>query len=70
MNTEKLTPEQKALIEKYKAQGLDPAHIERIATRFESHNTAPQAVRGVAKEDTRPAAIRGTDGGESDGSKD
>ncbi len=65
-----MTPEQKALITKYKAQGIDPAHIERIATRFESHNAAPQAVRGVAMEDTHPVIIRGTGGGDTDGSQD
>lgn len=70
MNTQNLTPEQRRRLEQFKAQGVRPAHLERIAARYEAHNAAPQPFRGAAPKETRPAVIRGTDGGDTDGSQD
>lgn len=66
MNTQNLTPEQRRRLEQFKAQGVRPAHLERIAARYEAYNAAPQPFRGAAPKETRPAVIRGIDGGQDD----
>ncbi len=55
MNLQNLTPEQRRRLEEFKAQGVNPSHLERIAARYESNNAAPQAVKGAPLKDTRPA---------------
>ena len=52
MNTQKLTPEQRRRLEQFKAQGVHPAHLERMATRFESYNNLPEVIRGINGEKT------------------
>lgn len=69
MNTQNLTPDQQKRLERFKVKGVRPAHLERIAARFESYNAAPQAVKGAPMKETRPEAIRGIDGEQDDGGK-
>lgn len=69
MNTQNLTPDQQKRLERFKAQGVTPAHLERMAARYEANNAAPQPLKGAAQAETRPAAIRGIDGGQGDASE-
>lgn len=61
MNTQNLTPDQQKRLEQFKAKGVPPAHLERMAARYEANNAAPQVIKGAPLKDTRPAVIRGVE---------
>ena len=69
MNTQNLTPDQQKRLEQFKAQGVPPAHLERMAARYEANNAAPQRLRGATQKETHPGAIRGIEGGQGDASE-